>query len=527
MLELQKFVLEKNPNRRELIEYVPRSRNIVKIGVYRNHSFELIENTISPYLDFSGIKAVFTYSDYDDSLSFINLDDTIDMLIIWLDLSRYKTENLSDFVNDRLAVLRGFFPKPILFVPFEGYVNISNDSIVVFDLNEIKKELSDSYLDLRMETFTGTKLSSKANMRISKELGLKYIPATIQTPLKAIVVDLDNTLYKGVLGEDGIDGIELTKGHQMLQKKLKKLADKGFFLCIASKNDERDVLKMFRQRKDFPLNESDFSVICASWNEKAQSIGEILKILNIGVDSVLFIDDNVGELTSVFFAFPKIKLLHAKDDAILTFEMLNFYPGLLKLKIQGEDQIRSVDIRANKERENMRAQMSKEDYIKSLEMKLTFDFNNLSMANRIFELANKTNQFVFNYKRYSYTEVENLMKSKDSLVIAVSLSDKLSNSGIIGVCVALDKNEYVEIDECFVSCRALGRGIDEAIVLGAIIEAKKHFNAKKIKVNFKRGERNTPAEMFIEEYLKNHIVEADILDYEFPRELINIEKGSK
>lgn len=524
MLELQRFILEKNPTRRELIQYVPQSKNVVRIGVYRNHSFELIEHTIAPYLDFSGIRAEFLYSDYDDSLSFINLDTSIDMLIIWLDLSRYKIDNISSFINDRLESLRNFFTKPILFISFEGEIKISNDSIVKFCLEDIKKELADSYLDLRMEAYTGTKLSAKANIRISKELGLKYIPATLKSPLKAIVVDLDNTLYKGVLGEDGIKGIQLTEGHKKLQEQLKKLAEKGFFLCVASKNDDRDVRDMFKARKDFPLKESDFSIISASWDEKANSISEMLRILNIGVDSVLFIDDNIGELTSVLFAFPQIRVLHAKDDAEITSEMLSFYPGLLKLRTQSEDKIRSADTKANIEREKIRGQMSKEDYIKSLKMKLTFDFNNYSMTNRVFELANKTNQFIFNYKRYSYAEVERLMQEKDSLVLTVSLSDKLSDSGIIGVCVALNKKECVEIEEFFVSCRALGRGIDNIIVLGAINEAVKYFNSEKLKVIFKKGERNVPAEMFVKEHLNNYTIKADSFSYDFPEGLISIEK---
>ena len=376
MLKLQEFMLEKNPTRRELLEYNSQSTELVRVGIYRNHSFELIEHTIPAYLDFAGLRAEFVYSDYDDSLSFINIDKNVDMLILWLDMTRYKTSNLNEFLEERIGFLCQMFTKPVLLIPFEGVVEIKNKSVITLNLDHIKEELGNGYLDLRMESYTGTKLSARAGVRISKELGLKYIPAAIKPALKAIILDLDNTLYKGVLGEDGINGVMLTEGHKVLQQKLKELSSQGFFLCIASKNDIRDVIDMFRQRKDFPLKESDFVAIRASWDEKSIAVRELLKTLNINADSLIFIDDNIGELTAMRFAYPTIKILHAKGDGRKTAEMLAFYPGLLKLSVQPEDAIRKEDTRANLEREELRSKLSKEDYIKSLEIKLMFDINN-------------------------------------------------------------------------------------------------------------------------------------------------------
>src|SRR5574344_1134787 len=142
MLELQKFLYEEAPSRLELINYTATSRNnSYKISIYRNHSFEMVEHTISAYLDFANIQADFEYSDYDDSLSFLNLDLTSDLLILWLDLSRYSVNNIEKFINERLDYLTKIYKKNILFVPFEADITIQNSKIILYSLDKIKTDL--------------------------------------------------------------------------------------------------------------------------------------------------------------------------------------------------------------------------------------------------------------------------------------------------------------------------------------------------------------------------------------------------
>jgi len=523
MLELQRLIFEQKLSRKQLLEYQPTAQKQFKICVYRNHSFELVEHTLTLYLDYAGIGAEFVYSDYDDSLTFFNLPQDTDMMIIWLDISRYTTDNVNDFLKERLAFLRSIYTKNILFVPFDWNQKTEVESVVICDLDSVLAGLGERKMDLRMEKFTGTRMSAPAISLASKELGLKYIPSLLLPSLKAVVVDLDNTLYKGVLGEDGINGVELTDGHAALQSKLHQLAEKGFFICVASKNEEQDVVEMFQQRNDFPLWLEDFSKLCVSWNSKANSIGEIAEFLNIGTDSILFVDDNLGEINSVASVHDGVHVLHAYDNAFQTLEVLEYYPRLSRYISQKEDALRRDDVIANEKRKELQASMSGEDYIKSLEMKLEFNLNNRQTISRVAELANKTNQFIFNYKRYQQAEVEKLISSETGLVITVSLADKLSDSGIIGVCCAVLKEDYVEIEECFVSCRALGRGIDESIVLGAIELACKHFNTRRVKVCFQKGERNTPAERFVsEQFGKAEDAWIESFEYMFPTHLVTI-----
>lgn len=522
MLELQELVFEKKLNRSELFNYKNNSNNKYKISIYRNHSFELIEHTINLYLDYANMNADFIYSDYDDSLSFLNIDLSSDLIILWIDFTRYNFQDVDNFIKERLDYLSSIYKNQILFISFGNNLKIEKTNIITYDLSEIEKIFGDKYTDLRLEPFSGTKISAKAQMEISKDLGLKYIPACLINPIKAVVFDLDNTLYKGVLGEDGYNNIELTQGHKQLQEEIVELSKQGFFICIASKNEEQDVIEMFEKRSDFPLKLENITKLCVSWNSKADSISEIQKFLNIGIKDMLFVDDNMGEIASVKSVYPEINIILAKDDAGLTSNILNNYPRMLKLNINYEDSIRKQDTQANEQREQLKNSLSKEDFLKTLEMELTYGINKHSQIKRISELSNKTNQFICTYKRYSEKEVENMMQNKNYLIITVSLKDKLSDSGIIGVMVFKNESDFVDIEESFISCRALGRGIDESIVLYPITLALNHFNKNKIRFNFTKGERNKPAEDFINTNLVDYKNSISIFDKEIDSSLVKV-----
>ena len=485
-----------------------------RIGVYRNHNFELVEHVISPYLAFAGMDAEFIYSDYDDALTFFNLDTSVNALIIWLDISRYKNIAIS-FFSERMKVLQSIYKKPIIFVGVCGQGNILvEQNILNVDTSQIYEELGDRFLDVSKERFTGTKLSSQACIKIAQILGTKYLPAALQPILKAIIVDLDNTLYKGVLGEDGIAGITLSKGHIKLQNHLKTLSQQGFFLCIASKNEIIDVENLFETRMDFPLSKKDFTKICASWSDKSDSISQTAAFLNIHPSSMLFIDDNPGELFTASLAHPDMKLLRAYPAAEKTLDVLEIYPGLLKNKLQSEDFLRSEDVKANQSRNKLRDQMSQEEYLKALDIVVNIHINPQHLAQRVSELSNKTNQFIFNYMRYQHTDILQRMQSSHSTVVTASLKDKLSDSGMISSCIVVLKNDHLEIEDLFVSCRALGRGLDEMIVLGSIQVACDTLQCNKIRVKFIKGERNTPAENFVANYLKPYIVSSEDFTYQ-------------
>ncbi|MEZ8929131.1 MULTISPECIES: HAD-IIIC family phosphatase [unclassified Vibrio] len=514
-IALLDFIFSSNPNRTELMGYTSGGNSDkFKIGIYRNHSFELIDKTIQPYLSLSGMSSEFIYSDYDDSLTFFDVELDVDLLVLWLDVSRYNSDKMESFINERLRELKKQFNKSILVATFNGAIEINDKSFCHYDIDKWKVILGDGFIDERLERFSGTKMGMKTCESVSRDLGLNYFPALLLPGLKCVVVDLDNTLYQGVLGEDGIDGVVFKPEHIQLHQKLKSLAQEGVFICIASKNDHDDVIDFIKNRTDFVLNEDDFTCIAANWNSKAESIASFEKTLNIHSSSFLFVDDNMGELLSVTNTHPEIKFIHAKDDPAITLDALSNYPALLKLNVGTEDRLRSQDTKANSKRVELKSSLSKEDYIRSLDMELTYTIDSCEQSERIYELANKTNQFIFSYKRYELTEVEDLMKADDTKLVSVSLKDKLSDSGIIGVVVVQrNKDGSAELQECFVSCRALGRGVDRAVVIGAIKQAIIGLGLTKLYVKFKEGPRNKPALDFINKHLKEYTLEASEFTY--------------
>ena len=500
---LQNFIYG-NPTRLELIDYQKKNKGIhKKISIYRNHSFELVEHTITPYLDFAGYDVDFVYSDYDDSLSFFNLDPESDLLILWLDITRYSSQNVSEFIQSRLEYLGKIYKKNVL-LALLGDCSVKTD-FVDFPINKVAKQLGEKFWDEKRETFTGTRISSKGMLQISKEIGLNYIPSLLSAPLKAIVVDLDNTLYSGVLGEDGCNGIKINEGHLYLQNVLLELKKQGVLLAIASKNEASDVERMFKENTNFAIKYEDFSKVCVNWENKSSSISEIANFFNIGQDAILFVDDNPGELVEVDSVLPEVKKLLANENGVLTAEILKNYPGIKRYNIHFEDSIRDSDIRANEKRRELQTQMSQSEYIKSLHMNLTYCVDDEKSMQRISELANKTNQFIFAYRRYSLSQVKDLMDGDDSAVVSVSLKDDLSDSGIIGVFVGKKHKNVLLLDECFVSCRALGRGIDEVLVKQGIQILMDVLKTEKLQISFIDGERNMPARRFVDEYLKEYV----------------------
>ncbi|TLD96495.1 HAD-IIIC family phosphatase [Helicobacter jaachi] len=373
------------------------------------------------------------------------------------------------------------------------------------------------FLDTK-ESITGTRLSNAATLALAQILGLRILPSLLLPNLKAIVCDLDNTLYSGVLGEDGAQNLLLTPAHIALQEQILSLKKQGYLLAIASKNQMQDVANLFRQRRDFPLKLSDFDNVQAHWQSKASSLESIAKAFNIGLDSMLFIDDNIAEIKSI--QHTHAHTIHA-TSVQYTLWQLFLYPRLQRFFSSSEDMLRSSDIAANTAREQLRA-LSDEEYFRSLEIELTFSVNDFSQTQRIYELLNKTNQFIANYTRPSLSQVQQWLESKDYCVVCIGMKDKLSESGVIGIVVgsincSLDSYSHkeqscIEIVDITISCRALGRRLEALFLQQSfalivkhltqkathksstqkIARAKKPQEIKEVLVHFQKGERNTP-----------------------------------
>lgn len=496
-IELQNLVFKQSLTRSELLEapepYNPPLKK--KIYVLRNHSFELLSKSVGKFLSFSGISPEFTYSDYDDTLQYSNLDVSSDLVIIWLDLNNLDLEFAKEFIPERITALRNDFLGPICLFTLGGDVDLRLEGFQNFTLEGILSKFNGPLVDERLNTLTGSLLSIEATFECSRILGLRILPGELATPIRAIICDLDNTLYSGVLGEDGVTGIVLTDAHRELQNHLKVLSEKGLPLFICSKNDERDVRRLFESQTDFPLGLNDFTQIFANWEDKSQNISRIAEYTNNNPEAFLFIDDNPSEILSSCTNHPGIRTIHAKEDANETLNILKNYPALYANEKSSHSINRKLDLQAREFRATLTSKASVEDLLKQLNVKLDFYINPEPKKNRIFELSNKTNQYVYAYKRFTEKEVSDILRDSNKCVITVDLKDDLSDSGTVAaIFTTLGDDKALTVDEVVISCRALGRGLEQRIVCGAISLAANKLGANHILVTCLPGPRNQPAQ---------------------------------
>ena len=281
---------------------------------------------------------------------------------------------------------------------------------------------------------------------------------------KVIVLDADNTLWGGILGEDGIDGIAIDENYpgiayKRFQKILLKLKDSGLVLAMVSKNNFQDIKELFQKRK-MPLSLDDFVSLRVNWLPKSQNIKDIADELNLGVDSFLFIDDNPFEIQEVKSAIPQISTLQAdKDNPLNTIDELLNRADIQTIVITNEDRKKTQQYKSEKKRAEVFKEVSDiEEFIKSLNIKIEYWINNKKQLQRITQLINKTNQFNLTTRRYTEAEVEKMME--EDKVFSFKVTDNFGDMGIVGVVIV--KNGH--IDTFLLSCRVLGRGIEDRIM---------------------------------------------------------------
>ena len=343
-----------------------------------------------------------------------------------------------------------------------------------------------------METIPA--LAKAISARIEGSLGMSK---------KVIVTDLDNTLWGGILGDDGYNGIicdnNTPEGEAFynFQKYLKKLSSQGIILTICSKNDEKIVKEVFKKNKNFALNYKDFSVVKANYNDKAKNINEISKILNLNTDSFVFIDDSKIECELVKKIIPNIQVINLDSsepsnyiNKVETYNMFNFK------NITKEDLKMIESYKKIREYDEVKTNSSNiESFLKDLNPKIYLKKIDKKSVTRSNQLLGKTNQFKFNNKIFSEKE---LLKIKERTIV-MSFEDKFQNYGIIGVLIyELDKkNKSLLINNWVMSCRVFSRRIEDFII-EFLIKKVTILNYDSISFNFKITKKN----IYLQNFLK-------------------------
>ena len=461
----------------------------------------------------SGLKSSIAYSDYDDSLSFASVEPAA-VQIISLDFERYGETAGSaayrDWFAGRLKSLRKMTDRPIVVSNWASEKREAEEfnreleeiagglpSVFVWDIVEILRSLNGSFFDERAAAVKGTRLSNSACIEMARGLGLVRLPSVLLPRIKAIAIDLDNTLYDGVLGEDGAAAVRIAGEHEAIYKELLRLRGEGVFLAILSKNDERDFNELCEKRADFLLKPEHFSASSVGWSPKPEGLGRIAEALRIGVDSILAIDDNAGEIAQLRAAHANTPLLHTQSPAQTLF-WLRHYPALNGYRVNSATALRVNDLEATRERELLRTSAaSSADYIREMRIEITYELNSNNARRRLAELSQKTNQFNTGLQRFSEVEVARRLEEPGQFAISIGMRDRFCDSGIIGAIFARAEGDRLVIDEVAISCRALGRNIESPMVALALSPIVERHELRELAFLFREGPRNLPARLWL------------------------------
>jgi FkbH-like protein len=326
-----------------------------------------------------------------------------------------------------------------------------------------------SWYDDRMAQYARAPIAQAALPQLALEY-VKFFRALTGKTRKCLVVDLDNTLWGGILGEEGLQGIQLGpdypgSAYLELQRAIRGLRQRGVILAVASKNNPADVDEVFATHPHMVLRREDFSILQVGWNPKSQSLAEIAAHLNIALDHIVFMDDNPAEGDEVAHALPGVTVvtLPPRPEA---FARTLLEPGYFdSLSVSSEDLRRTELYEQRDQAEDLRAHSASiEDFYRRLDMEVTFTpVHDVSLA-RAAQLTQKTNQF--NVRTIRYTEADLLERRADPawLVTTVQVRDRFGDNGIVGFMMARAVGDELEIDTLLLSCRVIGRTVETAML---------------------------------------------------------------
>lgn len=354
-------------------------------------------------------------------------------------------------------------------------MNIVSD-VFIWDFNHfLLRKGYDSVYDPKMWYLSKNPFKFSAYPEIVNDL-CRYLISAIGKVKKCIVLDLDNTLWGGIVGEDGFDGIALGGDYpgncyREFQKELLKIYHRGILLAINSKNNEDDAFEVIDKHPGMILRRKHFAAIRINWKDKATNLIELAQELNIGIDSMIFIDDNPRECELVRQKFPECTVRELPKTVYNYPKIIQLLNEIENIRLTEEDKKKGEMYQAQTKRRNLRKSVSNlEDYLKSLEIEVLVESANNFSISRIAQLTQKTNQMNLTTRRYTESDIRSFMKTNSSLVYYVSAKDKLGDNGIIGVIILKINGKECLIDTFLLSCRVIGLTIEQSML--AFIQEK-------------------------------------------------------
>ena len=334
-------------------------------------------------------------------------------------------------------------------------------------------------MDEGRKQFYSNKMWYIGSMPYSK-LGIAAVAEEIRTAVdaafvsrkKIIALDLDNTLWGGVIGEDGVNGIALSEHKEgaryyEFQQRLLEMQQRGVLLALNSKNNPEDALEAIRQHPQMLLREDAFVSMKINWNDKASNIREMEADLNLTEGSFIFIDDNPVERETVGAQCPDVLIPEFpadSSDLIVLAEEL-YAKHLKPLRLTAEDKTKTQMYQTEAKRKSLQSSaLNLDDYIRVLEMQADIHIMKPEEAERVHQLCNKTNQFNLTTKRYSLKEITDMAADEATDIFTVSSCDKFGDNGLVGVLICRKETKGIVIDTFLMSCRVMGRKLENVLI---------------------------------------------------------------
>jgi FkbH-like protein len=424
-------------------------------------------------------------------------------------------------LNSSASILINNFPLPEL--PTLGILDAQSEQFHINSIIKLNSELvnaSKEFVDVYWVNYLGlfarigysnavdkrhwqmarAPLSKDILVPLGKEYG-KFFRALKGKSKKCLVLDCDNTLWGGVIGEDGLSGIQLGTTYpgssfKEFQQEILNLYHRGVILALCSKNNLNDVLEVLRKHPDMILKEHHFATWQINWDDKATNLKKIADDLNIGSDSLVFVDDSAFECDWVKEQMPEVSTLHIKSPATSYVTQFSQHGYFDSLTFSSEDKKRSEMYVNDKKRKEYSKQAGLlEDYLKSLHLAAEIGTPGDDLIPRVSQLTQKTNQFNLTTRRYTEGDIHNFLNSTSHDVYYMRLSDKVSDLGLIGVAIVNFAGEQAEIDTFLLSCRALGRGAEDALMHHILTQINNH-GSKTVTGNYIETAKNSQVSDF-------------------------------
>ena len=372
--------------------------------------------------------------------------------------------------------------------------------VEAFSIDAAIAGLGDRARDARLRHLGKIAYSEAGFLAIATELAPRIL-LHAGKGIKAVIVDLDNTLWGGLAGEDGLQGVALGGDYpgscfREVQEELLRWKRSGILLAAASKNNPADALAVLDGHPDMLLRSDRFDHLEIHWEPKAASIARILEVFGIGADAVLFVDDNPVERREAAERFPNLRVLDLPDDPIGYADALRGIPWPLFAAGSAEDLRRSELQEQQKQRQVAAGRaLSREEYLSSLGIALDVMLHRPEHAPRIAQLHAKTNQFNLDPRRLTEREILDAMEDPSRIVLAVQYSDRFGDSGLVGAAVARLDGGVLSVETFLLSCRVIGLGVEDALLDALVRSAPAEVG--EVHLPYRPTSKNAPACQFL------------------------------